>query len=218
MRIRILLVDDHQVVRQGLRVLLDQVMGFQVVGEAADGEEAILRAAETAPHVVVMDVSLPQRNGIEATRKITLANRNVKVIALSAHPDHRFVSEMLKAGASGYVLKETATDQLVQAIREVVDGRTFLSPQVTRGVVDGFVRAQPVQTQETAFAILSNREREVLQRISEGLTTKETAATLGVSIKTIETHRRNIMEKLNLHSIADLTKYAIREGLTSTDF
>jgi DNA-binding NarL/FixJ family response regulator len=218
MTIRILLADDHQMIREGLRALLEKEMGIEVVGEAPDGEAAIEQVARTAPHIVVMDVGLPQLNGIEAARRIIDARHNVKVIALSAHPDHHFVREMLQAGASGYVLKQTASEELVRAIREVMDGRTYLSPEVTLGVVNGFVRAPAAKAEDSAFATLSEREREVLQRITEGLTTKETAATLGVSIKTIETHRRNIMEKLGLHSIAELTKYAIREGLTSTDF
>ena len=177
MTTRILLVDDHQMIREGLRALLEKQMGIQVVGEAADGEMAIAQVTETSPHVVVMDVSLPQLNGIGAAQRIIDTNPNVKIIALSAHPDHHYVREMLQAGASGYVLKQTASEELVRAIREVMDGRIYLSPAVTLGVVNGFVRAQPSKARDSAFATLSEREREVLQRIAEGLSTKETAAT-----------------------------------------
>jgi DNA-binding NarL/FixJ family response regulator len=197
--------------------LIDGEATLLVVGEASNGHETVERVAETAPHIVIMDLAMPDLNGIEATRRILQQNPHIKIIGLSAHPDQNLVSEMLKAGASGYVLKHTAYEELLRAIREVMEGRTYLSPEVTRGVVDAYVRSQPRPGENPAFAVLTDREREVLQAISEGATTKEIADHLGVSVKTIETHRRNIMEKLSLHSVAELTKYAIREGITSVD-
>jgi len=160
---------------------------------------------------------MPDLNGIEATRKIIKEHPNTKIVGLSGHPDRHFVREMLKAGASAYILKHTAYEELIRAIREVMNGKTYLSPEVTQGVVDTYVRSKPQKGENPAFAVLTDREREVLQRLAEGRSTKEMADDLSVSVKTVETHRRNIMEKLNLHSIAELTKYAIREGVTSVD-
>ena len=190
---------------------------MSVVDEADNGKTTVALARKLMPNVVVIDVAMPDLNGIEATRKIVKENRNVKVIALSGHSDRHFVTEMLKAGASAYILKETAFDELIRAIREVMNGKTYLSPEVTRGVVDRYVRSSPKPGENPAFATLTDREREVLQQIAEGKSTKEIADDVSVSVKTVETHRRNIMEKLNLHSVAELTKYAIREGITSLE-
>jgi DNA-binding NarL/FixJ family response regulator len=165
----------------------------------------------------VIDVTMPDLNGIEATRKIIKDNPNVKVVGLSGHPDRHFVREMLKAGASAYILKQTAFDELIRAIHEVMAGRTYLSPEVTQGLVDSYVRSSPRKGENPAFATLTDREREALQLLAEGRSSKEIADKMGVSVKTVETHRRNIMEKLNLHSVAELTKYAIREGVTSLE-
>ena len=215
--IRVLLADDHKIMREGLRSLIKDEGNLTVVGEARNGNETVEMARSAGPHVVIMDIAMPDLNGIEATRKILKDNPATKIIGLSGHPDQRYVREMLKAGASGYILKDTAYEELIRALKEVMNGRTYLSPEVTRGVVDSFVRANSSQEANPAFAILSDREREVLQLLAEGMTTKEMADSLSVSVKTIETHRRNIMEKLNLHSVAELTKYAIREGVTSID-
>jgi DNA-binding NarL/FixJ family response regulator len=204
-------------VREGLKALIEKEPALEVVGEAGDGTQTVELAGRLAPHVVVMDLAMPGLNGIEAARRILQQSPHVKIIGLSAHPDQNLVSEMLKAGASAYVLKQTAYEELLRAIHEVMQGRTYLSPEVTRGVVDTFVRSQPQSGENPAFAVLTDREREVLQALSEGATTKEMADSLGVSVKTIETHRRNIMQKLGIHSIAELTKYAIREGITSVD-
>jgi two-component system, NarL family, response regulator NreC len=174
-------------------------------------------AQKVMPNVVVMDVNMPDLNGIEATRKIIKDNGRVKVVALSAHPDRHFVAEMLKAGASAYILKQTAYEELIRGIREVMNGKTYLSPAVAQGVVDSYVRSSPRRGENPAFATLTDREREVLQLTAEGKSTKEIAGEMGVSVKTVETHRRNIMEKLDLHSVAELTKYAIREGITSLE-
>lgn len=217
MTIRLLIGDDHQMMREGLKSLIAKETGMTVVGEAENGEALVELARKTSPHVVVVDVTMPDLNGIEATRKIIKENPGIKVVGLSGHPDRHFVREMLKAGASAYILKQTAYEELLRAIREVMAGRTYLSPEVTQGLVDSYVRSTPRKGENPAFATLTNREREVLQLMAEGQSSKEIASKLGVSVKTVETHRRNIMEKLNLHSVAELTKYAIREGITSLE-
>ena len=215
--IRILIADDHQMMREGLKSLIANEQGLAVVGEADNGKTTVSMARKLGAHVVIMDVSMPDLNGIDATRRIVRDNPNIKVVALSGHPDQHFVTEMLKAGASAYILKQTAYEELVRAIRQVMDGKTYLSPDVARGVVDSYVRAQPEPGRNPAFAMLTEREREILQMLAEGKTTKVMASDLSVSVKTVETHRRNIMQKLNLHSVAELTKYAIREGVTSLE-
>ena len=184
---------------------------------ADNGKEAVQLAAKAGAHVIVMDVAMSDLNGIEATRKIIAANPNTKVVALSGHANREFVREMLTAGASAYVLKKRAYEELVRAIREVMTGKKYLSPDIARGVVDGYVELSSSTSEKPAFMLLTDREREVLQQLAEGKSTKEIADDLRVSVKTVETHRRNIMEKLNLHSVAELTKYAIREGVTSLD-
>ncbi|HBA85148.1 MAG TPA: DNA-binding response regulator [Verrucomicrobia bacterium] len=213
MPIRLIIADDHQLMRDGLKALLAADSNVQVVGEASSGSETVEQAEKLAPHVIVMDVAMPDLNGIEATRKIKRLNPNAKILGLSAHADYRFVIEMLKAGASGYLLKHTAYEELSRAIDAIMHGKKYLSPDITGVVVDN--RVSPDASSNSAFAVLTEREREVLQLLSEGLATKEIAGQLRVSVKTVETHRRNIMEKLNLHSVAELTKYALREGITS---
>jgi len=203
--------------REGLKALIQQEAGMEVVGEADNGKEAVQLAAKAGAHVIVMDVAMSDLNGIEATRKIIAANPNTKVVALSGHANREFVREMLTAGASAYVLKKRAYEELVRAIREVMTGKKYLSPDIARGVVDGYVELSSSTSEKPAFMLLTDREREVLQQLAEGKSTKEIADDLRVSVKTVETHRRNIMEKLNLHSVAELTKYAIREGVTSLD-
>ena len=215
MAIRVLLADDHQMMREGLKALLEKTNRMTVVGEAEDGKSTVSLAARLAPNVVVMDVAMPGLNGIEAARKIRKANPSARIIALSGHADRRLVREMLMAGASGYVLKNRACEELIHAIEEVMQGRTYLSPEVTQGVVDTYVRNTPKPGENPAFATLTDREREVLQLLAEGRSTKEMAGELAVSVKTVETHRQNIMRKLQLFSVAELTKYAIREGVTT---
>lgn len=217
MSIRILLADDHQVVREGFRALLEKEPSMEVVAEAGDGRTAIRLARELLPDVVVMDINMPDLNGIESTRQIAREIPQVKVVALSIHSDRRFVVEMLRAGARGYLLKECAFDELARAIRAVTAGETYLSARITQVVVDEYVK-RPLKSDETsAAAVLTNREREVLQLLAEGGSTKQIALRLHLSVKTIEACRRQIMNKLDLHSIAELTKYAIREGLTSLE-
>ncbi|MGD9874034.1 MAG: response regulator [Kiritimatiellia bacterium] len=215
MEIKLLLADDHQMMRQGLKAMIEKERDLTVVGEAEDGKSTVALARKLNPHVVVMDVAMPDLNGIEATRKITKANPNVKVVALSGHVNQHFVREMLAAGASAYLLKQNACDELVRAIRDVVTGKKYLSSAVARGVLDAYVELSQPSSKTPAFAVLTDREREVLQMITEGRSTKEIGGEIGVSVKTVETHRHNIMEKLNLHSVAELTKYAIREGITA---
>ena len=217
MSIRILLADDHQIVREGLRALVTAQAGMTVVGESGNGRKAVEQVRELQPDVVVMDVGMPDLNGIEATRRILAENPRCKIVGLSMHSDRRFLSEMLKAGATAYLLKDSAFEELASAIRAVVAGQVYLSPRIADAVVEGYLHGTSPGKQPSAFAVLTSREREVLQLVAEGLATKQIAQSLHVSVKTVETHRRQIMEKLDLHSVAELTKYAIREGLASIE-
>ncbi|NJD56689.1 MAG: response regulator transcription factor [Nitrospirae bacterium] len=214
MTIKVLLADDHKIVRDGLRTLLEKNPDIVVAGEAEDGREALQMAQKLLPDVVVMDIAMPDLNGIEATRQILADRSAVRIVALSMHSDKRFVSEMLKAGASAYLLKDCAFEELITAIRTVMKGKIYLSPGIAGVVIGEYIR-KDAKADSSVFSLLSDREREVLQLMAEGKTTKEVAAYLHVSVKTVETHRTNIMTKLDIHSIAELTKYAIREGLTS---
>ncbi len=213
--IKILLADDHRIMRDGLCALLTNEPDIEVVAEADNGREAVEISQKLKPNVVVMDMSMPGLNGVEATRQILALCDDTKVLALSMHADKRFVMGALSAGASGYVLKDCAFEELVRAIRTVVVNQTYLSPGIAEIVVESYRCIQPSLNQSSSD--LTSREREVLQLITEGVSAKQIASILHVSAKTIETHRQHIMKKLNTHSVADLTKYAIREGLTSLD-
>jgi DNA-binding NarL/FixJ family response regulator len=215
--IRIVLAEDHTMMRDGLRSLIRKEENMRIVGEADTGELAIEYAKKLGPHVIIMDIGLPDINGIDATRMILRDHPNIKIIGLSMHADRSLVGEMLKAGACAYVPKDCAYEELIEAIHKASEGKTYLSPEITRGLVDGFVRNQPADPEDSAFSTLSERQRQVLQKLAEGATTKEIASDLGVSVRTAETHRRNIMERLDMHSVAELTKYAIRTGLTTLD-
>ena len=213
---RVLLADDHAMLRESLRAWIETQEDFEVVAEASDGREAVSLARRHQPDVAVIDLSMPELNGIEATRQMLKETPSIRVIALSMHSDHRSVGRMLQAGASGYLLKDAAVEELGEAIRTVREERIFLSSGITGVVVEDYVR----QLEDKEFAAapqLTDREREVLQLIAEGKNTKQVALDLHVSPKTIETHRQHIMKKLDLHSLAELTKYAIREGLTSLE-
>ena len=216
MSIKVLLVDDHHIFREGLRALLEKERGIEVVGEAENGRTAIRLAKQLKPDAVVMDISMPDLNGIEATRQITTRAPDTRVIALSIHSDRRFVTEMLKAGASGYLLKDCASEEFVRAIRTVAAGETYLSPTVAGSVVEAYL-AQGSAAGPSASTPLTPRQREVLQLLAEGWSTKQMAVRLHVSVKTIETHRKQIMDELDIHSVAELTKFAVREGLTSLE-
>jgi DNA-binding NarL/FixJ family response regulator len=214
--IRLMLVEDHEVVREGLRSLLESRPGFEVVGEAQDGRKAVAMALERKPDVVVMDISLPVLNGIEATRQIVAGDGKVGVVGLSVHAEERIVSELLKAGARGYVPKRCAAQELFDAIVAVNKGRVYISPEVAGAVLSSQNKDGPRPARD-AFTHLTPREREVLQLMAEGQSTKRIAATLSLSVPTIHTHRQSLMRKLNLHSVAEITKYAIREGLTTLE-
>jgi DNA-binding NarL/FixJ family response regulator len=215
MSTRILIADDHRIMREGLRALLGKQDTFLVVGEAEDGRKAVELATRLRPDVVIMDLTMPGLNGIEATRQIVATNPRVKIIALSIHSDHRFVRQMFEAGATGYLLKDGAFEELARAIHTVTGGKAFVSPGIAGVLIDDLVRRTAGKETPVGVRPLSGREREVLQLLAEGKSTKEIAAILQVGAKTVETHRRQIMLKLQMDSVAELTKYAIREGLTS---
>jgi DNA-binding NarL/FixJ family response regulator len=216
MGVRIILADDHKIMREGLKALLEKQTDIEVIAEAENGLEAVRLTQRLKPDIVIMDIGMPGLNGVEATRQIVTEVQGVKVIALSMHSDRRFVIEMLKVGAAGYLLKDSASEELTSAIRAVAANQPYLSPKVTDVVIKDYLNTIS-RSEPTAFNVLTAREREVLQMLAEGKTTKQIAFALNVSVKTIETHRQQMMEKLNIRSIAELTKYAIREGLTSLE-
>jgi DNA-binding NarL/FixJ family response regulator len=216
MTIRVLLVDDHKIVREGLRSILEKEPDIEVIAMGDNGRRALQLAGELRPDVAIIDIAMPEMNGIEAIRRISGANPGIRSLALSMHSARRFVVEALAAGAKGYILKDCAAEELVRAIRVVAGNETYLSPKITGLIVKDYVKRRP-ESQASEGSLLSNREREVLQLIAEGQSTKEIAFDLGVSGKTVETHRQQIMRKLNLHNVAELTRYAIREGITPLD-
>jgi two-component system, NarL family, response regulator NreC len=207
-RIRILLADDHAVVRQGFKMILAAQPDMEIVGEAGNGRETIELAEKLRPEVVVMDVSMPELNGIEATRRLASSTPHTRVVALSMHKDSVYVREILRAGARGYLLKESLAGDLVAAVRAVASGEGYLSPAVSNAVLDDYRRhvTNPVD-------LLTSREREVLQMLAEGKTNKEIAVVLNLSVYTVDAHRGRIMEKLNLHSINELVRFAVRNGV-----
>jgi DNA-binding NarL/FixJ family response regulator len=211
---KILICDDHKIFREGLRALLEKQPGVKVVGGARDGLEAVKLARELSPDIVIMDISMPGLNGIEAARKLAKARKSARVIALSMHNDRKYVTEIFKAGARAYLLKDSAFEELMDAIKAVGCGRYFLSAGITDLVLSDYIKSPPADA-HSAFTLLSAREREVLQLLAEGLRTKEISQKLSLSVKTVETHRKKIMEKLGIQSIAGLTRYAVKEGLVS---
>lgn len=217
-RIRVIIVDDHAMMRDGIRSILEHDEGCEIIGEAADGREAVELAGRLAPDVVLLDVAMAGLNGMEATRKILAGDPMIAVIGLSMHSDERYITGMLDAGALGYLLKTCGSDELLRAIDAAMRKKIYVTPDLTHVLVDRrrHGKKEAVPTGTPSADSLTPREREVVQLIAEGLTNKEISAKLGNSLKTVESHRTNLMRKLDLHCIAQLTKYAIREGLTGT--
>lgn len=216
MSVRVMIADDHSILREGLKALIQRETHLSVVGEADSGEAALGLAQQARPDVAIVDVAMPGLNGIEATRRLKELMPDLRVVALSMHSDRRFVIEMLRAGARAFVLKQSAFEELVKAIDTVMRGQTFLSPGVVDVVVSDYVN-KLAGTDSPAYSKLTDRERQVLQLIAEGRSTKEIAAALNVSVKTVETHRLNIHNKLGIDTLAGLTKFAIREGITTLE-
>lgn len=213
--VRILLADDHTVMRAGLRLLLERHENFEVVGEAADGRQAVEIAAEQKPAVVVMDVAMPHLNGVEAARQILNRNPDIAIVMLSMHSDESYVLRSLKAGARAYLLKDSAEADLIAAIQAITEGRSFFSPGVRALLKEDYIyRLQKFGADDT-YELLTAREREVLQLVAEGRSNKEVASLLGLSLYTVETHRTHILQKLNLHSVPELILYAVRKGIIS---
>lgn len=213
MKIRVLLADDHRMMREGIRALLERQDDIEVVAEAADGREAVQFAAQLCPDVVVMDVSMPILNGVEATRQIRRDCSGVRVLILTVHESEDYVAQLLAAGANGYIIKRAAGAELISAIRSVYEGEAFLHPSIARVVIEDYVRRLHNGEGLTAQDVLTDREREILQLIAEGYTNREIADLLHLSIKTVQNHRSNIMNKLDLHDRGELIKYAIQQGI-----
>lgn len=214
-RVRILLADDHTIVRDGLRVLLERQPDFEVVGEASNGREAVEVSQRQSPDVVLMDVAMPIMNGIEAAARVTAAQPKAAVIILSMHSDESYILRSLKAGARGYLLKDSAESDLIQAVRAVAGGKAFFSPAVSKVLAEDYIRQVRQRGVEDPYDLLTARERELLQLIAEGKSAKEIAGLLNLSAYTVDTHRGNLMQKLNVHSIPELILYAVRKGIIS---
>jgi DNA-binding NarL/FixJ family response regulator len=213
-RLRVLLADDHTLVRAGLRSLMERMDGVEVVAEAADGEEAVALAGLHRPDLVLMDITMPGSGGLEATQRLKQAYPGIKVIILSMHSSEEYVLQALRAGASGYLLKDAATLELGLALQAVGRGETYLSPPISRQVVEGYVRR--VGQRGDALSVLTARQREILRLIAEGCSTRDIAARLGLSVKTVESHRAQLMDRLDIHDVAGLVRFAVRHGLVSS--
>jgi len=213
--IRILLADDHNIMRRGLRLLLERQAGFEVVAEAADGREAAERAEATRPDIVVLDIAMPNMSGIEAAQQIRTSLPQVAIVILSMHSDESYVLRALKAGAKGYLLKDSAESDLIDAIKAVSEGKAFFSPEISKILVEDYVRDMRKRGAEDSYELLTSREREILHLLAEGKSNKDIATLLDLSLYTVETHRRNLQDKLNLHSLAELILYAVRKGVIS---
>ena len=216
-KIRVLLAEDHTIVRKGLRALLDDETDIEVVGEAEDGRETVRQVERVHPDVVLMDITMPLLNGVEATRQIKAQHPEVQVLGLTRHENEEYIYQLLRAGASGYVVKQAAPAELVEAIRAVSQSETYLSPSINPSVVEEYIRQAKAMVKSGPDERLTPREREVLQLVAEGRTNREIAQVLSISVKTVEHHRANLMSKLDLYSAAELTQYAIRTGVIDVD-
>jgi DNA-binding NarL/FixJ family response regulator len=214
-QIRILLSDDHNILRDGMRLLLERQPGFVVVGEASDGRETLDQVQNHQPDVVVMDIAMPNMNGIEATRRITEKHPEMSVVILSMHYDESYVIRSLKAGARAYLLKDALKAELIAAIHAVTEGKSFFSPKISRILQEDYMQALRRKGSDDTYDLLTDREREILQLVAEGKTNKEIANTLGLSLYTVDTHRTHILQKLNLHSVPEVILYAVRKGIIS---
>jgi two-component system, NarL family, response regulator NreC len=213
--IGILIADDHGIIRAGLKLLLERDPGMEVVGEASDGREAVRLAAELQPDIVIVDIGMPLLNGIDATAQILRENPKVGAIILSMHADESYIMRALNAGAKGYLLKDSADDDLIRAVRTVAEGRPFFSPVIAQTLLEDYVRLMREHRVTDSYELLTEREREVLQLLAEGKSNKEVATVLGLSPYTVESHRNNLMQKLNLHNTADIVLYAVRKAIIS---
>jgi two-component system response regulator NreC len=213
--IRILLADYHGVVRKGLRFLIERQPGMEVVGEAPDGREAVRLAEQLDPKIIIMDIAMPKLNGIDATAQIVKRDPGIGVIILSMHSDEGYLVRVLAAGARGYLLKDSAELHLVQAIQTVVQGKPFFSPQIAQTLLEDYLRQLQQRGLQDSYELLTDREKEVLQLLAEGKSNKEVASLLGLSVYTVETHRANLMQRLNLHSTAEIVLYAVRKRIIS---
>jgi len=214
-KIRILLADDHNIMRRGLRLLLERQPEFEVVGEAADGRQAVEGMEATKPDVAILDIAMPNMSGIEAAQRIRALLPQAAIIILSMHSDESYVLRALKAGAKGYLLKDSAENDLIEAIKAVSEGKAFFSPEISKILVEDYVRDMRKRGAEDSYELLTSREREILQLLAEGKSNKDIATSLNLSLYTVETHRRNLQDKLNLHSVAELILYAVRKGIIS---
>ena len=214
-KVRIILADDHTVMRAGLRALLERQPGLEVVGEAEDGRQTVELACAHVPDVVVMDIAMPILNGVEATRRLIRQQPTISVVILSMYSDESYVMRALEAGARAYLLKDSAVTDLIRAIEAVSQGKSFFSPKISRILAEEYVRALKQKGAADSYELLTSREREILQLLAEGKTNKEVATSLNISVYTAETHRGNILQKLNLHSSAELVLYAVRKGIIS---
>ena len=216
-KIRVLLAEDHTIVRKGLRALLEDEPGMEVVGEAGTGREVVEKAEQLLPDVVLMDITMPDLNGLEATRRIKKRLPEIEVLVLTVHTNEEYIFQILRAGASGYVVKQAAPAELVTAIRAVQRGDSFLSPSISKRVIEEYVRQAKRTKEEEDYDPLTGREREVLQLIAEGHSNREIAELLHISVKTVDNHRTHLMEKLDIHNAAQLTQYAIQRGMISPE-